>query len=169
MINRIIIIRISEGRKFMQTPSRYGGGSEGKVDERSVVLPLILRTPLNEWRSQVDQLLKQTGSILFKEPTRHNLNQIKYNLWKVCSHYLSCGAGLVAGSDQVRGVGQVDEQLLWRLWSWKVQQENLQREQREVRSAPHRKVFTGRPEPQELRTLMMSLTCESTHYFEHWR
>lgn len=70
MINRIIIIiiRVPEDRKLLQTPSRCWGGSEGKVDERSVVLPLILWTPLNEWRSQVDELLKQTGSILLKSP-----------------------------------------------------------------------------------------------------
>lgn len=134
-----IIIRISEDRnqsRLLQAPSRSSGGSEGQVDEWSVVLPLVFWTPLNERRAQVDQLLKQ---VLFKDPSRHVLKQIKITYLKFVAmtrwggNYLSCGAGLVAGSYQVWGVGQVDEQFLLRLRSrsWKIQQENLQREQRQ--------------------------------------
>lgn len=46
---------------------------------------------------------------------------------------LSAGAGLAVGADQVRSVGQVDEQLLLRVQSWsrKIKQQNLQRNTRD--------------------------------------
>lgn len=38
--------------------------SEGEVDERGVVLPLVLGAPLDERRGQVDQLLKQNRLVM---------------------------------------------------------------------------------------------------------
>lgn len=51
-------------------------------------------------------------------------------------NYLGRGAGLAAGSDQVGGVGQVNEQFLLRLQSWsrKIQQKNLEREIRGMKN-----------------------------------
>lgn len=43
--------------------------------------------------------------------------------------YLGGGAALAAGADQVRGIGQIDEELLLGLKAWRrqIQQENLRR------------------------------------------
>lgn len=79
-----------------------GRRSEGQVDERSRVLTLVLWTPLDERRAQVDQLLERQR--------RGDVPRTFSGGWDTRrAAYLSAGAGLVAGSDQVGGVGQVDE------------------------------------------------------------
>ena len=63
-------------------------------------------------------------------------------------HYLGAGAGLATGPDQVRGVGQVDEQFLLRQHSRsrKIQQENLKRESERSSEWPEPERFSDQSE-----------------------
>lgn len=128
---------------FFLTATR--SGSEGKIDEWSSVFPLIFWTPLNERRAKVNQLWRNTAlKTVFKmflyllQKKKHNLrhNNVMFFIYfqsifqSKCfkqQSYLTCGAVFVVGADEVRGVGQVNEQLLMRLQSRsrKIQQENL--------------------------------------------
>lgn len=72
--------------------------------------------------------------IYYRKKNTHNLrhNNVMFFIYfqSKCSKqqsYLTCGAVFVVGADEVRGVGQVNEQLLMRLQSRsrKIQQENL--------------------------------------------
>lgn len=84
--------------------------SEGQIDERS----RVLRTPLDERRAQVDQLREQQRRDDLK---MNSFSDAGIRGGGGAQVHLSAGAGLVAGSDQVGGVGQIDEQFLLGLQS----------------------------------------------------
>lgn len=121
-MKHVLILLVGEKKR----PSGFAARSEGKVDERSVVLPLVLGAPLDERRAQVDQLLGQNwlGS--------QNYCSSRVLMRTVNITHLGAGTGLVVGADQVGGVGQIDEQLLLGVQSrsGKIEQQDLRSDTR---------------------------------------